>query len=222
MEEAEYKKCTLHELYFPNETPWIKKSKEFFYKNKSSSEGLFPYCKKCSIKKSRQYQIDHVESTAKLRRRWYDEHKELELNRRKEHRLKNYKHNQKIQSKWRKNNADKLIEYNRRRMENKKHEFSKHEWEDCKEYFNNSCAYCGMPEKEAKKKYNNKLHKEHVDHEGSNGLGNCVPACKKCNSSKRTKSLKDWYTEDNENFSKDRLRKINNWLNNDYKLHIKK
>lgn len=66
------------------------------------------------------------------------------------------------------------------------------------------------------------LHKEHVDHEGSNKLDNCVPSCQSCNSSKHVYSLEEWYTKDNQNFDEDRLSKIHNWLFEDYRLHIKK
>ncbi len=41
----------------------------------------------------------------------------------------------------------------------KKHRLSKQEWKSCKEYFNNECAYCGLPIEEHFRKYAGKLQK---------------------------------------------------------------
>ncbi len=68
--------------------------------------------------------------------------------------------------------------------------------------------------------YNETLHKEHVDHEGSNKLNNCVPGCKYCNSSKKDFSLEDWYDENNPNFNQERLDSIIKWITEDYKQYI--
>lgn len=43
-------------------------------------------------------------------------------------------------------NKDKLYEYGKKRRLHKTHEISKEEWESCLEYFNHSCAYCGITE----------------------------------------------------------------------------
>ncbi|RKJ44582.1 HNH endonuclease, partial [Butyricicoccus sp. 1XD8-22] len=103
---------------------------------------------------------------------------------------------------------------------NKKHEISNEEWENCKNYFNYRCAYCGLPVEEHYRMWYGKmrqfdLHREHVDHEGLNDLSNCVPACTSCNSSKWKHNLGDWYNDDNENFSQERLYRIYKWLNQD-------
>lgn len=102
-------------------------------------------------------------------------------------------------------------------MGHKTHEITNEEWLLCKEYFNNSCAYCGISYENHKKIYNQDLHKEHVNHVGSNKLDNCVPSCKICNSSKKDKEFLSWYNEDNVVFTKERIDKIHNWLNEDYK-----
>ena len=121
---------------------------------------------------------------------------------------------------YRQNNPDKIKQYNLHRKQNKKHKISKKEWESCKEYFNNSCAYCGISNEDAKKKYKNYLHKEHVDYNGANDLSNCVPACKSCNSLKWEYTLEDWYNKNNSRFTQERLDKIYKWLNKDYKNYI--
>lgn len=116
---------------------------------------------------------------------------------------------------------DKLQLYALNRKMNKKHEISKDEWELCLDYFNHSCAYCGISEQEAKCTQGNYLHKEHVNHEGTNDLSNCIPSCKSCNSQKWKFTLDEWYNTDNPIFSQERLEKIYKWLNEDYKKYIK-
>lgn len=119
---------------------------------------------------------------------------------------------------YRKNNPDKFKIYSGR---HKDHDINKHEWDSCKQYFNYECAYCGMAEQEAKERYNNFLHKEHVDCNGNSDLSNCVPACKQCNSEKHTFELDDWYREENDKYSIDRYNKIIKWLQSDHKNYIK-
>ncbi|MFS0643778.1 HNH endonuclease [Siminovitchia sp. 179-K 8D1 HS] len=109
----------------------------------------------------------------------------------------------------------------------KSHEISEEEWLLCKQYFNSSCAYCGLHEDDhyiiyagAPKKTD--LHKEHVDHDGSNKIDNCVPSCQTCNSKKWAFTLDEWYTEENEHYSEERLNKILRWTEKDHKLAIVK
>lgn len=128
--------------------------------------------------------------------------------------------------KWQQNNKDKIKNYNKQREMNKKHDISKKEWEKCKEYFNYKCAYCNLPIEEHFNVFRGELrltdfHKEHVDYHGSNDLSNCVPSYKKCNSSKHTSKLEDWYNSGSKIYSKRRLNKICKWLNGDYKKYIK-
>jgi hypothetical protein len=119
---------------------------------------------------------------------------------------------------WQRNNTDKIKEYNNN---HRKHDISKKEWEYCKKYFEYECAYCGITEKQAKKLYKQGLHKEHVEHYGSNNLSNCVPSCKICNSSKRKAELNIWYNKQ-EFFKQDRLDKIIKWVTEDYKEYIER
>lgn len=101
----------------------------------------------------------------------------------------------------------------------KKHNISKQEWSDCKSYFNNQCAYCGMNEEKHKALFNGQLHKEHVLNNGSNELDNCVPACKTCNCSKYDYDIDEWYSSENPIFNEDRYKKILKWLSKDYKIY---
>ena len=107
----------------------------------------------------------------------------------------------------------------------KKHEISIYEWNFCKQYFNNCCAYCEFPIEEHFRKYRNDVlksdfHKEHVENNGSNFIDNCIPSCVSCNTSKYKKSFEDWYNEQNPIFSIERYNKIISWVTEDYKMAI--
>ena len=62
------------------------------------------------------------------------------------------------------------------------------QWRQCKDTFNNSCAYCGKPHK--------RLTQEHfipISKGGEYGRDNIIPACLSCNPSKSDKDFLEWY-----------------------------
>ncbi|WP_317947140.1 HNH endonuclease signature motif containing protein [Rossellomorea marisflavi] len=200
------KKCSVCEK--------IKNIDEYYYQNKySNKRGKYlyynPECKKCTKERADKWRVQpenresFLKSQKKRNKRFIPQMRESANRRRKEgkHKL------------WQVNNKEKIKEYNKYRVINKTHAISNEEWEKCKMFFANSCAYCGIEEKEAKITTGNSLHKEHVVHNGSNDITNCVPACKSCNSRKWAFALKDWYNDDNPVFSATRLARINMWLN---------
>ena len=210
-----YKKCVYHEEYFPNEDPWFECTNEFFYINpKNKSDGLCPACIKCSRLKSRQWQIDnperYKETCYKKNRNPNPKTKETWKKNAKRQRKNGYRRE------WLLKNKDKILIYNLKRM-NKKHNITNKEWESCLKYFNYSCAYCGTTLEEHLEKFKERLHKEHVNPNGSNELDNCVPSCKFCNSSKYYYTLEEWYNKKNIIFSQERYNKIIRWITTDYK-----
>lgn len=175
-----------------------------------------PECKECTKNKATMWRKDEknrdsfLASQKKRNKRFTKEMRENGKRRR-----LNGDH-----KRWQILNKDKVKLYNFYRIANKTHDITDAEWQLCKEFFNNSCAYCGISEKEAKRITNNCLHREHVDHQGSNGIENCVPACKTCNSRKWTFALSEWYTKENEIYDTRREEKIREWMNNmNNKLH---
>jgi hypothetical protein len=199
----------------------VKPITEFYKQQKKRKNGTQwiyynPECKDCSKKRAMKWEKAHPDKALKNIRTQAKKRKNIM----KQYRKDNRERIQETFKTWQENNRNKTIEYNRKRTENKTHNISKSEWAACKEYFNNSCAYCGVIEKEAKQTQGQYLHKEHVDHNGENDLSNCVPACRSCNSNKWVFNLSDWYNDSNENFTYERLEKIQQWLNNDYKLYI--
>ena len=99
-----------------------------------------------------------------------------------------------------------LIERYKQTRAKRKFKFSKNDWERCKEYFNNLCAYCALV---------NFVSRDHIDPTGSGELNNCVSACTTCNSSKGIKEMEEWYSQ-HKYFDKNRLDKIYKWIKHDW------
>lgn len=71
--------------------------------------------------------------------------------------------------------------------------------------FNHRCAYCGSKSK--------RLTLDHVVAFSKGGIdswSNLVPACAKCNGSKGSKNITDWYTVTLPFYSEERLQRILN------------
>lgn len=215
--DIEYKVCNRCEEWFPC-------TEEYFYKVKNDIDGLRPDCKECTKKSAVDYQEKNPERMKIIYRR-----RDAIKTPIKTERMRNASRKQRIRGdhkKWREENRERVNEYSRKRNLRKKHTISKSEWEQCKFYFNNSCAYCGAHQDSHYRLWGDELkkidlHKEHVDDTGANDLSNCVPACQSCNSKKWIHSFELWYTKDNNIFSEDRLSKIISWLKEDYKKYIK-
>ena len=201
----EYKQCSLCETYKHIDEFYAQKK---FNKKRGNYIYYFPECKSCTKERSTKWRKkeenreSYLESQKKRNKRFT---KEMRANAKR--RSLNGEH-----KKWMRLNKDKAKKYNRFRAMNKSHDITHEEWEECKIYFDYSCAYCGIHEVEAKQSLGNVLHKEHVEHTGSNKIDNCVPACKSCNSKKWTFTLTEWYNIDNEVYDKDREKKIYKWL----------
>jgi len=221
------KKCNKHNLYFPEENPWIPCTLEYFYKNVSSKkDGLNTWCKKCAIQKSSNKLKELGETRKKYRKNSYQKNKEKE----KKQAGLWFKNNKEralwLQSRWRKSDRgkEKYSFYGQIRKP-KNHKMTSQEWIDTKEYFKNDngeycCAYCGMTEDEHKKFTTKGLHREHVIDNGRNDIKNCVPACIVCNRAKDDKPLNEFYNSNNRNYTYEKYYKIYIWLRYDCLKYI--
>ncbi|MOA09629.1 HNH endonuclease [compost metagenome] len=191
-----------------------------FYKNKRTKDGFESWCKKCKLNYQNEYRMrpEVRESILEYKRAWREENIE-EVNRRAREWIRcNNKKWKEYRKSWGQDNPDKLLAYS---IAHRKHDITEKEWEHCKDYFNQSCAYCGFTYIEHKELYGQGLHKEHVDHIGANDLSNCVPSCKNCNSQKWIFPIHEWYNELNSNYNEKRLDRLTAWLKEDYKQFIK-
>ncbi|MBS4893815.1 MAG: HNH endonuclease [Veillonella parvula] len=210
IEKVLYKLCNRCRNWFPC-------TSDYFYKtNCNSKDGLYPYCKECSKKKAIEWQHSNYD-------RWRELVAIRDAKPRRRDIIRESSRKQKERGyfkKYQKLNAEKMRKYSAKRNQNKYHSIKNKEWEKCKEYFENCCAYCGISENEAKATQGQFFHKEHVNHEGLNDLSNCVPSCRSCNCKKWKFKLEEWYNEENTIFDKERLKKIFKWINEDHKQYM--
>lgn len=216
-----YKKCTTHKDIFPEEDEWMPATTEYYYSNdKNKTIGLHPECKRCTVIKSGKWLKDNPESKKASVKKHYST-PQGKMNTR--NRNQKWRDNGGLNDFYA-NNPDSKKKYtNNRKIKN--HKIPIKQWLSCKNYFGNACAYCGLPAEKHFKKYKGQLklydlHKEHADDQGANDLSNCLPSCGICNSEKHTSSLEKWYNENNPKFNVERLNKIQQWLNGDYKNYI--
>jgi hypothetical protein len=187
---------------------WFPETIEYFYmQNKSKPKlGFTGVCRVCNIKKSVNWVKNNKEQYEINRKRYNQTEKYKEWRKKKNEKQKENR------KKWFEKFPWKNQQYQNNRDLHKKHSIKNKEWVGCKEFFNHKCCYCGISEEEHFNKYKQKLHKDHAINEGSNGIENCLPSCKSCNSKKWKTDWYDWYTENNKNFNQERYEKICEWL----------
>lgn len=209
IDNIEYKLCSRCNEWFPC-------ALEYFYKNKSSKDSLYPYCKKCAIKKQQKWMHDNAEYYKQRNHAYKNANKEYVTTQTKNWRKDKRAYITDYTKQYKKEHPEKLKQYNLARA-NKNHNIIDEEWNRCKKYFNYECAYCGITEDDAIQKHRQGFHKEHIIFDGSNLIDNCVPACRSCNSQKWEFGLDEWYNPDNPCYSKERYDKIIKWKDKEYK-----
>jgi 5-methylcytosine-specific restriction endonuclease McrA len=216
----DHKLCNKHHIFFPEESPWVIATEEYFYhNNKNKTDYLHPECKRCSILKAREWAKENPEKEKELRHKINTnpsektrETKRIDAQTRRD----NGKYYE-----WLKNNPDKQKEYIKNHRE---HDITEKEWNSCLKIFEYRCAYCGLPQEKHIVKRNGKyiimnFHKEHADNEGYNDLRNAVPACRSCNNKKWAFPMEEWYREQ-DFFSEEKLQFIIWWTTEGYKDYI--
>jgi hypothetical protein len=214
--ETLYKWCTEDEH-------WVICDEKHFYINKSNTVDNFSNrCIECEKKRAMQWKINNRPRVRKSARK-YNAKPHIKLKMReasKKQREEGY------QVKYQQENKEQINQYSKNRQQ-KNHRITKEEWENCKHYFANRCAYCGLGienhlvMKKGKMEYHD-LHKEHAIHDGKDNLSNCIPSCRSCNDKKWKFTLNQWYNLSNPIYTYERYHKIYQWLRYDYKKYIHK
>ncbi len=209
-----YKQCTQCQ-------EWKIEEEEFYLHNKAiPKKGYSPECKACSSKRAREIALKNPERTKQSVEKWQQDNIIQYRKVRKDYNDSNKEKIYKYCSEWYKKNPDKTKEYSQR---HRKHDITNTEWVACKDYFDNSCAYCGLSINDHRairndNVFNMDLHKEHVDDNGANDLSNCVPSCQNCNSTKANKTLDEFLEfELIPEFNQEKYNKIIKWITEDYK-----
>ncbi len=215
----EYKQCSKCKNWYPSTT-------EYFYKNKNNKiEGLHSECKICSIARSTKSIDNRREEYLAYLKNYYQETHDKQIEGFHQHRLDSLEEHREYQKNYQRQNKEYFDNYGKIQRDTHQHIISVQEWLNCKQYFENTCAYCGMP-------LDQHLHlrkgelilfdfcKDHADFNGLRDLSNCIPACKSCNSHKWQSSIDEWYIESNPVYDKNKLDKIKSWLERDYLKYI--
>lgn len=151
---------------------------------------------------NKEYRMIHKEKIATYKKQYCELHKE-EI---KEYRNAHKDERREYSRQYAKEHLEQInikVQKRNARVRNLEYSFSLQDWNDCKDYFNLECAYCGKQLKN--------LSQDHVvpvTKGGTYTKNNIVPACRSCNSSKNSHDLEEWYRKQ-EFFSEERLNKIN-------------
>ena len=156
----------------------------------------------------KKYVEENKEKVKKQTGKWYQNNKVRVAKQGKQYRIDNKEKVKELNKLYSKNNKDKCNINTQNRRARKlllPSTFTLEEWESCKAYFKNSCAYCG---KELL------LEQEHfipITKGGSYSKQNIVCACRGCNASKGNRLFNSWY-KIQDSYSKERENKILEYL----------
>ena len=192
---------------------------EYFHKDRKY---LKSECKECRAKNRRDRTEKGYDSKGAWKRRYYgDKHDEILEYKRKYNRKYYADHRKKILEQ-RKNNRLKATIKQKENASNRykkylyskaaeeigvKSDFSVNDWNNCKKYFDNKCAYCGKDTKN--------LCQDHLIPRNKNGAYTClniVPSCASCNSKKQDNDWEEWYKAQ-PFYSNSRYNRIKKYIN---------
>jgi len=204
--EGQCKDCATEyrNQYFKGNKERVTEIKKLYYKNNKAKTDEY----------QKQYRNEHKDKQAKYTKIYAEKNKE-KIKKVKQQYVKN---NSEYISEWHKqysiDNKEELAKKAKkyyknnpqvRRLANQKYKARKKElpceltvkqWETIKDYFNNSCAYCGATEERHNNIYKEQLHQEHfipLSKGGEYTLNNIIPSCRSCNCSKGNDDFFKWY-----------------------------
>lgn len=199
------------EEYRKNNAEKVAESKKNHYEQNKEKVLL-----KCKI-----YRENNREKIAETKRIYHQKNKEYILGKvrayHKKHKKRIAEYMKQYSKQYHKENPNIQRQFTQKRRAKLKqlpHNLKLEEWLDIKHVFNNSCAYCGMTEKEHEKHYGEKLHQEHfipLTKGGGYEKGNIIPSCRSCNCSKNNTNFIEWY-KNYKHHDSDREMKILNYI----------
>lgn len=143
-----------------------------FSKQASCPGGFRNECQDCKNAKARDWYLRNKEHRKKTAQAWRDSNRDKVA---------------KASSAWTKSNADKkLNHYHARKARLKQNGVYKVAATELKRLYSSPCFYCGTSDN---------ITQDHVipiQRGGRHSIGNLVPACQPCNSSKQDKTITEW------------------------------
>lgn len=173
-----------------------------YYKRKASLDGYHRQCKKCIIaqvskhyfdnpepakQRSKKWRLDNPDWTKANNKNWRENNLEYSKARNHKWREDNKEQHRANSREWAKNNKEKrkAANYKRRAAleQNGIFKISNKEWQ---KIYDSECVYCGSRDM---------VQADHVipvTRGGRHSIGNLVPACRSCNTSKNSKTITEW------------------------------
>lgn len=182
---------------------------EYFHRNKANEGGLEYTCKECKKKYNKRRYRENKEDKREYNKKYREENEEYYREYLREYYEENKEHHAEYGKKYRQENPEvsrRKSQRRRARMAKLPHTLTVEEWEKALEFFNHSCAYCGVSD--------DNIGKEHVIpivKGGGYTADNIIPACRTCNSSKNTTDMEKWYLS-YRHYDKEKLNKILDYI----------
>lgn len=177
-----------------------------FYKNKRARYGVASSCKVCrkayaAENKERikaykaKYQAENAERIKARKAKYYAENREKVKAQQAKYYAENKEEIKAKNAMYRAENRDKYRAISQRYRAKKRDApgtFTEADWKEKLAYYGYRCRYCGIDKRETKEGWLEADHAIPLSRGGANFISNIVPACKSCNCSKGTKTLKEF------------------------------
>lgn len=229
------------EYYENNKEDIANRMKEYRKNNKKSivekKKEYYENNKKSILDNHKEWRENNKESILEYKKEYRENNKEAISNNFKQYYEKNKGYIKENSKEYYKKNKEAIAEYKReycrtpqgrevrRRAINKRRasklknggSYTKKQWEECKEFFNNKCAYSGQPIT------TDNSHIEHItplSKGGTSYIWNLCTSLDSVNISKSNNNMETWYRKQ-EYFSEERLGKIYEWQEYAFKRYCK-
>jgi len=181
------------------------KSLDLYYSDLRGKFGKCARCKKCqcsatlasrkknpeaSIKSNKKYREANRVKRNLANKKWMKENRQHRIAYKAKYRKENAEYISNYMKEWYKRNPHKYSELSSRRRAREKcadvREVTNKDWNRCLARHNYCCFYCGT---------GGDMTMDHIipiSRNGRHSIGNIIPACMSCNSSKWTKTIVEW------------------------------
>jgi 5-methylcytosine-specific restriction endonuclease McrA len=204
----------------------IEKDIKEYNLQKSNSGGVSYWCRDCCSKYKKQYRKNNKEAIREYYKKYREENKESIKENKKQYVEDNKEVIKEYHKRYTEDNKEVMKKYKKKYVEEHRDIYSIYtqkrnailkqlpstltleQWDNVKQHFNNSCAYCGKEKP---------LAQEHfipLSKGGEYSHNNIIPSCQSCNSSKSNKVFEEWYSKQ-KYYSNKREQKIYKFLNYD-------
>ena len=174
-----------------------------FHKKNKGRSGYNSRCKECVSKSDKDRYEKNKEKFRAEKIEYYHKNKESRREYQRGYYHDNKEKHVEDEKVWRTQNPHKrriINASNRTKQHGAESSLTEAQWFEVMNVFGCNCAYCGLTEEEHLFTHGERLHHEHVVPlvmKGDYTIGNIVPSCRSCNSSKGNNNFFEWYSRSN-------------------------